>query len=278
VGNQIAALQKLYQADSPFNLSAPNPKYIGTLLQQGLGFAGAFNPNYRTPRSVEMNVGLQREIRPGIILSADFVRNLQTHYFLGVDENHTGDVHYFNRAAALQAISATNRLFSCGSGTDFGSIQCAIRAGAQITDYAKNGLTTSADFGAVCSFPSTAVPGSNYPRAFPGINPMAPPMNFSMPIGRSVYNGLQTKLRQSVQNPFRGVRAGDLQVSYLLSRFENSGGSNGSGAISAIASDQDFGVGASTMKGPTAISDPRCWIELTSFRSVAMQICRAGRN
>jgi hypothetical protein len=29
----------------------------------------------------------QREIRPGKVFSADFVRNVQTRYFLGVDEN-----------------------------------------------------------------------------------------------------------------------------------------------------------------------------------------------
>jgi hypothetical protein len=191
-----------------------------------------------------MNIGVQREIRPGMIFSADFVRNMQTHYFLGIDENHTGDVHYFNKAAALQAISATNQVFSCGTSSDFGSIQCAITAGAQMTDYANNGLTTSADFGAVCSFPSPTVPGSNYPCAFAGINPNAPPLNFFKPIGRSVYNGLQTKLTQNVQQPFRGLRMLNLQVSYALSRFENAGGFGPGAASSAINADQDTGIEA----------------------------------
>ena len=65
------------------------------------------DPRYRTPRSVEINVGVQRELRPGMLLSADYVRNVQTHYFLGIDENHAGDVHYFNKAAAQEAIAAT---------------------------------------------------------------------------------------------------------------------------------------------------------------------------
>jgi hypothetical protein len=189
-----------------------------------------------------MNIGVQREIRPGVVFSADFVRNVQTHYFLGIDENHTGDVRYFNKAAALQAISATNQFFSCGTGNDLASIQCAIAAGAQIADYANNGLTSAGDFGAVCSFPSPTVPGSDYPCAFTGINAKAPPLNFLKPIGRSVYDGLQTKLTQNVELPFRGVRVLNLQVSYALSRFENSGGSFTSGA--AIASDQDLGVGS----------------------------------
>src|SRR5271169_4537078 len=139
-----------------------------------------YDPNFQTPRSLQMNIGVQHELRPGMILSADFVRNVQTHYLLGIDENHTGDIHYFNKAAALQAISATNQLFNCGSGTDSGSVQCAINAGAQMTDYANNGLTSSTDFGGVCSFPSPTGPG-NYTCAFPGINPNARPCRSSRP-------------------------------------------------------------------------------------------------
>jgi len=42
-----------------------------------------FDPDYRSPRSVQMNFGIQRELRPGMVLTADFVRNVQTHYLLG---------------------------------------------------------------------------------------------------------------------------------------------------------------------------------------------------
>ncbi|HXM97951.1 MAG TPA: carboxypeptidase regulatory-like domain-containing protein [Candidatus Dormibacteraeota bacterium] len=175
VADQIAAFQKQYQADSPFNLNAPNPNYVGSLLDQRLGFglgASMYGPNFRTPRSIEMNIGVQYEIRPGMILSADYVRNVQTHYFLGVDENHTGDVRYFNKAAAIKAISATNQSFGCGAGTYFNSVECAIGAGAHMTDYAKHGLTSSADFDQPCA----ALFG--FPCAFPGINPNAPPPSF----------------------------------------------------------------------------------------------------
>jgi hypothetical protein len=237
VANQIAAFQKLYQADSPFNLTAPNPNYLGSLLQQGLGFGGALDPNYRTPRSIEMNIGIQRQIHRGVVFSADFVRNVQTHYFLGIDENHTGDIHYFNKAAALQAISATNQMFNCGAAADFNSIQCAINAGAQIANYASNGLTSASDFGAVCS----VALGANHPCAFTGINPNAPPLNFFGPVGRSLYDGLQVKLVQSLDHPFRNVGTLNLQVSYALSRFKNAGGAGNAALVNA---DQDLGVGA----------------------------------
>lgn len=250
VSDQIAAFQKQYQADYPFDLHAPNPNYVGSLLKQGLGFglvANMYDPRYRTPRSVEMNIGVQREIRPGMIFSADFVRNVVTHYFLGIDENHAGDIRYFNKAAALQAISATNKSFNCSTGIDFNSIQCAIVAGAQMTDYARHGLTSSADFDQPCGVLFA------YPCAFPGINPNAPPLPFYMPAGRSVYNGLQTKVTQNVQHAFRGVRTLNLQVSYALSRFDNSGGST---PVSPIASDQDFGVGALDNANPNRFFGP----------------------
>ncbi len=253
VANEIATFQQQYQADYPFNLKAPNPNYVGSLLDQRLGIginASMYDPNYRTPRSVEMNIGVQREIRPGIIFSADFVRNVQTHYFLAIDENHTGDVRYFNKAAGLQAISATNQMFGCGTGTNFNSIQCAIAAGAQMTDYANNGLTSSADFDQPCAVLF------GYPCAFPGINPDAPPLPFFMPVGRSVYNGLQTRLTGNVHHPFTGVRVLNLQVSYSLSRFENSGGTIGDGPVDAIASDQDFGVGALDNSNPNRFFGP----------------------
>ena len=260
VASQMVAFQKHYQADYPFNLNAPNPNYIGSLVQQGLqielGGASIYAPNFRTPRSVEMNIGVQQEIRHGIIVSADFVRNVQTHYLLNTDENHTGDVRYFNKNAALQAIAATNQSFNCGTGTDGNSIQCAISAGAQITDYANNGLTSSADFGIACSFQSVTVIG-NYPCAFPGVNAKAPPLYFMEPIGRSVYNGLQAKWDQNIEHPLQGVKTLNLQVSYALSRFENSGGNSAIlGPATPLASDQDYGVSAPDNAKPNRYFGP----------------------
>jgi Carboxypeptidase regulatory-like domain/TonB dependent receptor len=253
VANQIAAFQKQYQADSPFSLSAPNPNYVGSLLNQGLGFgsiAAMYDPNFRTPRSVQTNMGIEREIRPGMIFSADFVRNVQTHYFVGIDENHTGDIRYFNKPAAQQAIAAT--LAKCGVLTVGQAIQACPGqypggGGASMVDFANNGLTSSADFDQPCG----SVIG--YPCAFPGINSDAPPLPFYEPVGRSVYNGLQTKFTQSAQHPFRGVRTLNLQVSYALSRFENSGGSV---PVNPIASDQDFGVQAIDNANPNRFFGP----------------------
>lgn len=261
VGSQIAAFQKQYQADFPFDLNAPNASYLGSLVSQGQGITVAppLNPDYRTPRSLEMNIGVQREIRRGMILSADFVRNVQTHYFLAIDENHTGDVRYFNKAAAQQAIALTLTL--CGVGSiDQAILLCPTNPDgpdqtgytprpATMADFALNGLTSSGEFNAACP---TGV-GISYGCAFPGINPNAPPLPFQKPIGRSVYSGLQTKLIQNVEHPFSGVRALNLQISYALSGFKNSGG-----AFPAVPinSDQDSGVGAIDNVRPNAFFGP----------------------
>ena len=42
VADRIAAFQRLYQADSPFNLNVPNPNYAGSLVSNGLALGGAF--------------------------------------------------------------------------------------------------------------------------------------------------------------------------------------------------------------------------------------------
>jgi hypothetical protein len=206
-----------------------------------------------------MNIGVQREVQRGMIFSADFARNVQTHYFLAIDENHTGDVRYFDKVAAQQAVAAT--LSFCGAGTiDRAIILCPTNPdgpdqsgytprAATMADFALNGLTSSADFNAACS---TGV-GISYGCAFPGINPNAPPLPFFKPVGRSVYNGFETKLTQSLEHPFNGARTLNFQVSYALSRFENSGG-----ALPAIPvnSDQDFGLRAIDNARPNRFFGP----------------------
>jgi hypothetical protein len=232
VASEIAAYQKNYQSLITYNPNTPNPTYAGTLLSEGLGFgttASMFNPDYHTPRSVQMNGGIQRELRRGMVLSADFVRNVQTHYLLGIDANHAGDVRYFNKTAAVKAIEVTNEQFGCAGAVS--GIPCAIGKGAMMASYAGNGLTSSADFDASC------LDLFDYYCAFGGINPNAPPMPFLNSVGRSVYDGLQAKLVQNVKDPFRGVHYLNFQVSYALSRFENTGGAS---ATSPAASDQDF--------------------------------------
>ena len=68
-----------------------------------------------------------------------------------------------------------------------------------------------------------------------------PALGFLSPVGRSVYNGLQMKLIENVNDPFRGVRAMNFQVSYSLSKFENTGGGVAAdNTVTSASGDQDF--------------------------------------
>ena len=267
IGNAVpavVALSQQYQAASPFNLQQPNPSYAGQYLSDCTGgtncfFApgtNMFNPDYRSPRSVVMNIGIQRELHPGMILSVDFIRNVQTHFLLGVDQNHGGDTNYFNLAGANAAIATV--IANCGGGvtsvSGTYSAPCALDPGngtndggtyntpnnpartANMADYANQGLGSSSDMGG-----NSCLAAVGHPCAFGGINPSAPPLTFLSPVGRSVYNGLQMKWIDNVKGPVRGVKDLNFQVSYALSGFDNSGGGvTPGGTVTAAASDQDF--------------------------------------
>ncbi len=248
----IADLQTLYQANSPFKV-LPNPGYIPTLLAQGIGLGTnpaplTFGPNYQSPRSVQMNFGIQHEIRRGLVFTTDFVRNVETHFLLGQDLNHTGDVSYFNLAGAQEAINATNASFGCGAGS--AGIPCAIAKGATMASYATDGLTTTAELGA-----------HNCPAAgcaFPGVNKTVSNLNFLEPIGRSTYNGLDMKLVENVNNPVRGIKRANFQIAYSLSRFDNPGGANPTAAPSnpVQSQDQDFVIGSPDNANPNRYFGP----------------------
>ena len=219
VANAIAAFQAQYQAATTAAPSSINPSFIGNALSDGLDTTGTdlLAPNYVSPRSVQMNFGLQHELRRGMVFTMDYLRNIETHTLLAVDTNHVGDARYFSKANAVAAIDTTNASFGCGSGTP--GINCAISHGATISDYAGNGLDSGYSY---CS-------GGPCPTAaFPGANPNLGANQMLYPIGRAEYNGLQLSLKQNLKNPFKHVLAMDLQVAYSFSKY------------TSVASDNDF--------------------------------------
>ena len=211
---QIAGLQAQYQQASASIGAGSNPNFVGkpTNLDDTGPFGNGINlfaPNYRSPRSVQMNIGLQREIHKGTVITADYLRNVSTHTLLIVDTNHVGDARFLNTTAANNAIDATNASFGCAAGS--GGIPCAIAAGATIANYASNGLDSGYALCGGAQCPGAAFGGVN--EGLTGGNQML------FPIGRSVLNALQASLKQDVRDPFRGVHYLNLQVSYQLSRY-----------------------------------------------------------
>jgi hypothetical protein len=250
IGNvipDIIAFGNAVKAGNPTDLQAANPNFIGPLLDAGLGSAGGlglFDPKYKSPRSVQMNFGIQREIRNGMVFSADYLRNIETHSLLGTDINRDGSVANFNAAGAAAAIDATNGAHGCGTG--LAGIDCAIGDGATIDEYASNGLGSAADVGGIgCTLANQTVANggngvniSGLPCAFGGKNPGQAAFLMLQPIGRSEYNALQMKLAQNVAHPFKGVKALNFQIAYSLSRLNSDGGAAITGQ--SADSDQDF--------------------------------------
>jgi Carboxypeptidase regulatory-like domain len=256
VAPQILALSSAYQAATATVTGLqPNGAFVGTTLTAlNNSSYDLFYPGYRTPRSWQMNLGIQKEIRPGTVLSVDYVRNIGEHYLIAQDINHSGAARSFNQAYAVAARDAaqTNAVSfgatkNCPSGS--GEATCMISAfgggatgvaGAQAA-YSSSGLDSNLQTtgGSPCNF-----------CAFPGTNPVTGNqgtvggVDMLFPDGRSVYSGLQMKLVQRIDKPIRGVRAANFQVSYSYSKF-----------ISQVQ-DQDFINVATDNDNPTRFTGP----------------------
>jgi Carboxypeptidase regulatory-like domain len=254
--NCVAAFQGQLQASFAANPNGANPFFIPSALQNGgviLSGAGMLDPNYKSPRSVQMNIGVQHELRPGMVFSADFVRNVGLHYLLATDINRSGDVANFDPALAGTAIATT--LANCG----VGSINAAITLcpnnpsglpgpytprPATIQDFAGNGLDSAYDLG--------PVPCTNC--AFQSNNRNVGTFSLYHSGGRSVYNGLDLKLTQNVKHPFTGIKYLNFQATYTFSRYVNAG-STTSGAL-VSGGDADFLSQALDNRNPLALSGP----------------------
>jgi hypothetical protein len=242
---QFIALKNLYQANQAAN-AASNGAFIGTNLTIG----GQNAPNYRTPYGEQYNVGVQREIFHGAIISVDYVHNTTLKIGQVLDQNHVGAARTFNQANAQAAINATF-VVTCKAATVGGvvytvpsSVQAAISPGgcsggsgsgtggkyATIKDFATNGLDSGVTFnsGNPASYskknPLTpGVPATSGAvaavSAFPGLNPQLGRGRFTMPIGRSHYDALQVVFKQQAQHPAPGISSSNFQISYNLSRI-----------------------------------------------------------
>lgn len=242
----VADLQNEYiAATAAVGSAGANPNFVGNTLTLGY----PYYPNFRTARSYQMNIGIQRQIGKGV-LTVDYLRNIGVHFQVGVDVNHVGDSRYLNMSAANNAIAST--LSACGVST----IDQAIAAcpgiypqggGASISDFANNGLDSGNAFNTGYSV-YYAYGGGLTPdngAAFAGVNPALGNLFMNYPIGRSVYSGMQSEYQTRVSTPFRGVKTLDLQVNYTLSRFVSNGGS-----------DQHFTINGWDFRNPTAFMGP----------------------
>ena len=231
--NVIAAAQQMQGAlQQVTGLLAANwpPAGVPPLFDQILDTEASviFN-KYKRPYGIMFNIGVQREIKSGLVLSVDYLRNRGVHFNQTTDLNRIGAANTLDLGIARDAISATNDDFGCPADGSAAAINCAIAAGATISDYANFGLGAG-----------SAVDGF----AFRGQNPNFRGIGLIQPLGLSVYNALTISLRgRLIKNwgPIRDLSGG---VSYALSRFKSTGG------------DQDFLSGSAFNDAPTKFFGP----------------------
>jgi hypothetical protein len=245
VYKQIAELQSTYQAAVKSIGASSNGNYILNAMAVGANVNGddLFLPQYKTPQSYQMNVGIQHLFGKNTVVTVDYLRNLGEHFLIGIDENHVGAARNYNATAAKAAVAAT--VLQCG----VASVDLAIKscpginpislAGATIGNFAANGLDSENSGG--------GVPNSTY--AFGGNNPNFGQMQFLTPGGKSAYNALEVTVTQRVKHPLRGITALDLTGAYTYSHFSGTGTVADIGRTSG--GDQDFAEGALSNDNPS---------------------------
>ncbi len=230
--NTIAAAQLMQQVFQQVTAAlAANypPPGVPPLFNQTLSAGGSLIFNkYKRPYGFMLNVGVQRELRPGLVLSVDYLRNRGVHFNQITDLNRIGAANTLNVATARAAMIALHTDLGCPPDTSAAAVNCAISRGATISDYAGYGLGAG-----------SALDGF----AFQGMNPNFRDMGFIQSLGLSTYNALSVNLRGRLGSWgwFRDVST---NISYALSRFESSGG------------DQDFLSGSAFNDKPTKFFGP----------------------
>jgi len=249
VESSLVAIQQQYQAATV----AAGPQQNGAFFDAGnttVNTGSMFAPNYRSPYSVQVNAGIQRELKPGTVISVDYLRNVGLHTLLGIDQNHVGDARFLDQTAATNAITATNAAFNCPAGP--AGINCAINSpipsgcqldansnflpGAHLCDFANNGIGGGLNATGGAALVNMQNPVNTV--AFAGIRPDYGQILLLYPGGRSTYNALQVVLRSDVKSPVRFITRLNTQISYSLSRFN------------AQATDGDFVNGALDFNNP----------------------------
>jgi len=218
VAPAILALSSAYQAASAAAAGTANSNFVGTTLTalNNRGYDLLY-PGYRTPRSYQMNLGLEKAVSQYTRISIYYVRNIGEHFLIGQDINHSGAARSFNQANADAARDAAQRAHGCPAG--FGEATCMVAAlgvaGAQAA-YSAAGLDSNLQ---------TTGGGPCFYCAFPGANPITGNtgkvggVDMLLPAGRSLYSGFEAKMTQHVAKLARGVKNANFWAAYTYSKF-----------------------------------------------------------
>ncbi|HTW56636.1 MAG TPA: carboxypeptidase-like regulatory domain-containing protein [Terriglobales bacterium] len=225
-GSPILALSSAFQAAAAAAGSGSNVNYVANSLSAvNANGLDVFSPNYRTPRSYQMNLGVQEELRPGTVLSVDYIRQIGEHSLLILDPNHSGAARSYNYANAVAA--RDNAQVAAGCPTGYDEAQCMVYAyggvaGAQAAYSAagldSNSATTGGGPCSFCAFPGFTPAGINNNGSGSGSGSLGTLDTLST-VGRSVYSAYQAKLMHRISHPMQGIREANFQVAYAYSKY-----------------------------------------------------------
>src|SRR5215510_12366934 len=101
-------IQAVYQQVSAGLAANYPPAGVPPLFNQTLDTGGVLIYNkYKRPYSIMFNSGVQREIKPGLVLSVDYLRNRGVRFGQRINLNRNGAANTLNMTAAQAAIAAT---------------------------------------------------------------------------------------------------------------------------------------------------------------------------
>jgi hypothetical protein len=234
IGNcisQVTAAQKHYQEVTAALAAHWPPAGVPPLFNQTRDTGGTLiDPNYKTPYGIQLNLGVQRELRPGLVISADYVHNRGVHFNLSRDRNRLGAANTLHIPTAQAAIAAA--LADCGVATiDEAIVNCpkyqddpAIPVPATISNFADFGLGSGSGLDGM---------------AFGGMNRKFRGMGVLESNGLSLYQALQLRLTGNLPNlgPFKNTTT---NVTYAWGSYQSTG------------DDQDFHPSAVYNDNPTA--------------------------
>ena len=113
------------------------------------GGVSIIDPHYTSPYGAQINVGIQQEIKPGLVLNVDYVMNRGVHFGMLVDRNRVGAANSLRPGDGSGGDECHGfcRVQWVRSGTNSANVDCAIAAGAIIVDFADAGVGAGSGVG-----------------------------------------------------------------------------------------------------------------------------------
>jgi hypothetical protein len=240
-GPGFASLQRSYQAAVAAAGLAANSSFVGETLSiaQSSGLDAYAPHQFTTPRSIHVNFGIEQQLGKGMLVSADYVHQVDYKFEQSQDINAVGDARFYDPVAAAAGVNAA--VTQCGTATiDAAIASCpglhSDGTGVTIADLSVLGLGSGVDV--TGGGPSGGI------AAFPGRNPNVGQGLFQFPNGRSSYDALQLQFKAQRSNPLPGLVAGNFEASYNYSRFVTT-------AAGTAGSDQFFQATSWNWRNPT---------------------------